>query len=320
VSFDLLVARFGSSAEPIVVFAGARARALMADPPLLFGTLDEIGCRLDQLRAMSLDPRSLVVSKVSEPVETLSPIVWMSQVFGADVVDGAFGDDKQHAFIDRPADTRRELRLAFVAEDYFRYRFPTDREPAAEQVARALGLVGRFDRSAAILREEVRKRPDDAQLLFHLGDILQRIGKPEEAIPLLQRSAQLAPHQLDPRSSLAVALMACGRHRDAKQVYVELVEMSQGGFGEWMNVATICLETGDLDEGWRATLQAIALEPGSAHAHAVAARLASRRGDRASVRKHCEQAESGLVSVDPSSPMHGIITAMVREARNEPAT
>src|SRR5262245_50538687 len=128
-SYDLLVARFGSPAEPVVVFAGACARALFDDSSLLFGTLDEIGCPLDELGAMSLDRRSLVVSKVSEPVETLTRIVWMSQVLGADVVDGELIDDKQHAFIKRPARTRRELSLGFVAEDYFQYRFPDRRKP-----------------------------------------------------------------------------------------------------------------------------------------------------------------------------------------------
>ena len=317
-SFDLLVARFGSPAEPIVIFAAARARALVEDPPLLFGTLDEIGCRLDQLRAMSLEPRSLVVSKVSEPVEALTPIVWMSQVLGADAFDGAPIDDKYHAFMERPTHTRRELRLAFVAEDYFRYRFPSDRKPTPEEIARALGRVGRFDRSAAILREELRKRPDDAPLLFHLGDILVRIGEAEAAIPMLQRSAELAPHQLDPRSSLALALMECDRHREAKQVYLELVTMSGGGFGEWMNVATICLHLGDWEEGWRATMQALALEPTSAHANALAARLACKLGDHAAVQRHCQQAEAGLAALDRSSPMHDIIATLVREARGLP--
>lgn len=314
-SYDLLVARFGSPAEPVVVFAGARARALLEDPSLLFGTLDEIGCPLDEVRAMSVERRSLVVSKVTEPVETLTRLVWMSQILGADVVDGEFIDDKQHAFLTRPAHTRCELSLGFVAEDYFRYRFPDRPERTREDTARAFGLIGRLDRSAAILREELRERPDDAPLLFQLGDILQRIGKPDEAIPLLERSAALAPDQLDPRSSLALALIACGRRRDAKQVWADLVAMSGGGFEACMNLATVCLDTGDLEEGRRAVERALALEPHSAHANAVAARLASELDDTTAARRHCERAEAALVTEDPSSPMYDIIRTTLREAR-----
>jgi tetratricopeptide (TPR) repeat protein len=314
-SVRLLVARFGSPAAPVVMFAGARARVLLEDPPLLFGTLDELECPLDEVRAMSLERRSVVVATVSEPRETLSNLLWMSQVLGADVDDGEFKDDKQHAIIKRPAETRREIDLAFVAEDYFRYRFPDNRQPTREEIARAFGLVGRFDRSVEVLREELRERPDDAPLLFHLGDILTRIGRPEEAIELLQRSAELAPDQLDPRSSLALALIACGRHRDAQTVYAELVVMSGGDFGDWMNLATICTDTGELEEGRRAVEQALAIEPDSAHAQALAATLAVRLGDHRAARKHCLEAEARLRAVDRSSPMYDIISDLVREAR-----
>lgn len=315
----LIVARFGSPADPVVMLIGDRARELLTDAALLFGTLDEIGCTLHTVRAMSVEPRSLVVATVDEPTNTLTPIVWMSQVVAADALDGEHVDDKQHAIVARPDRVRTEHELQFIAQEYFELRFPKGREPTDRERARAFARVGRFDRSVELLRALVRDEPDNAPLLFHLGEMLQRIGKPEEAIPVLQRSAALAPQQYDPRSSLAIAYVACHRYAEAKQVYLDLIAMSGGDFGDWMNLASICRDTGDFEEGQRAVSRALGLEPQSAHAHAIAAGLAAALGDHEVARRHCDAAEAYLASADPQSPMYGVIRGLIEQARRQPS-
>jgi hypothetical protein len=172
----LFAARFGSPEEPVVLFAGAGARALVEDDALLFGTLDALGCGLDELRAMSLNEQSSVIATLHEPVEALTPILMMAERLGVDVVDGAPTGERHHAFLKRPARVRCDEQISLLSEDYFQLRFPNGREPTREEIARALCLVGRYDRAAEVLRDEVRSRPDDAPLHFHVGSLLERAG------------------------------------------------------------------------------------------------------------------------------------------------
>jgi tetratricopeptide (TPR) repeat protein len=309
----VFVAKFGSPASPIIVIAG-RVRSLFDDPPLLFGALDGIGCRLDEVRVASLDTSSLVVATMTEATESITPILMMAQVVGSDVTGDKIIDDKQHAFIRRPAQVRHDLEIHYIREAYFRLRFPTHRQPSPAELAYAFALIGRPDRSVPILRRLIAEHPGDAELLYQLGEVLRQLDQHEEAVGLFERSAALAPEQIDPRSALAITLSHLGRHREAKRRHTELIAMTNGDFGEYMNLASVCQTLGELDEAWRAVQMALAREPKSTHGHALAANLAYARGDLTAAHAHSEKARAGLVRVDRASPMYDIIDNLLRVA------
>lgn len=298
----------------MVVVAGKHARALFDDLPALFGLLDEVGWRFAEARVASLDVSSLVVAPVTMPTETITPILMMSQWFGEDVTGDEIADNKQHAFVRRPAEARHVLALRHTPPDYFRFRFPAKHSPTPLERALAFDCVARWDRAAEILRKLVAEQPDDPVALFQLGQALCQLGGEEEAVELFKRSAALAPDQLDPRSSLAITLSGLKRYREAKRVHAELIEMTAGDFGEYMNFAQVCQNLGELDEAWGAVQQAVQRNPTSAHVHAYAASLAYARGDLTAAREHGEIGRTRLAQIDRNSPMYELIEKLLNEA------
>lgn len=310
----VVVAKFPPRESPIVLIAGRSVRSLFDDPALLFGTLDDIGCRLTEIRVASLDASSLVVATAIVATEEITPILIMSQFVGSDVTGDKIVDDKQHAFLRRPAELRHELAISYIPELYFHRRFPRGRKATPEERARAFALIGRTDRAARVLRRLVTERPDDSPLLYLLGDVLRDRGEYEEAVEMFRRSAELAPDQIDPRSALAITLFFAHRYREAKRVHAELLVMTNGDFGEYMNLAVVCETLGELDEAWRAVQAALERQPDSTYGHARAAKLAYARGDLAAAQAHGDKARAGLAHEDRSSPMYDILEKLLRES------
>ena len=69
------------------------------------------------------------------------------------------------------------------------FRSPTD--PATSE-AYAAYQSGNWDRAAELLRPVAAQHPDDAGLLYRLGDSLYQLNRLDEALPPLQRAARLA--------------------------------------------------------------------------------------------------------------------------------
>ena len=67
-----------------------------------------------------------------------------------------------------------------------------------EQVAKALGKLayrkGDYRYAAQLLRESAQKRPDDADLFFHLGMACQQLKQTEEALNALEQALRLGPN------------------------------------------------------------------------------------------------------------------------------
>jgi hypothetical protein len=70
---------------------------------------------------------------------------------------------------------------------------------------------GRLEEAAAVLREAIRLRPDDAHARISLGAVLVDAGRPEDATPVLGEAIRLAPSQFPAHLNLGRALMGQGR-------------------------------------------------------------------------------------------------------------
>ncbi|NOY26566.1 MAG: hypothetical protein GXP62_11890, partial [Oligoflexia bacterium] len=60
-------------------------------------------------------------------------------------------------------------------------------------------LAGQWDALCALLRADLAGRPGDPDTMVHLGDVLRRRGRPDEAVSLFERAVALFTEQGDVR-------------------------------------------------------------------------------------------------------------------------
>ena len=97
--------------------------------------------------------------------------------------------------MDTVAELRKALELA-----------PGDRE-LRRDLCRALGAAGYYEESYQVAVDLLRADQDSAEVIALAGNALLSDRKPEEAIPLLQKSFVADPRNLQVRASLAQAYM-----------------------------------------------------------------------------------------------------------------
>lgn len=68
--------------------------------------------------------------------------------------------------------------------------------------------------------------PDNPLAISNLGDALNKMGRSEEAVPLLEKSAKLLPWDPVRHGNLAVALVACDRLQDAIREYETAIPLA----------------------------------------------------------------------------------------------
>jgi Flp pilus assembly protein TadD len=74
-----------------------------------------------------------------------------------------------------------------------------------KNLANTLGIVGRFEEAAALLRDTLAEEPNDPVLLNNYGMALQKIGRTQEAIVQYRRALEIAPGLAEAQRNLAVA-------------------------------------------------------------------------------------------------------------------
>jgi tetratricopeptide (TPR) repeat protein len=68
--------------------------------------------------------------------------------------------------------------------------------------------------------------PDNPLAVSNLGDALNKMGRAEEAVPLLERSARLLPWDPVRHGNLAVGLVGCDRLQDAIPEYETAISLT----------------------------------------------------------------------------------------------
>jgi predicted O-linked N-acetylglucosamine transferase (SPINDLY family) len=174
--------------------------------------------------------------------------------------------------------------------------------PAAAALQQALALYRGGNAAAAvpILRSLAEAQPRDAQVLFYLGTAelqlghaapaaealraslrlapnpnsfnnlglaLQRMGRPEEALPAFDRAIQSSPGFADAHYNRAVTLQALGRLDDALAGYEKAVRLQPDFVNALNNKAVVLRRLGRPSDALACLEQALRLQPASAEAH-----------------------------------------------------
>ncbi len=116
-------------------------------------------------------------------------------------------------------------------------------------------------------------RPEHAPTLSCLGDVLRQLGRVEEALPLLEEGAVLAPESWEAHSDLGLALCELDRLPEAGAALERALELRGLDARLLVNLATVRKGEGRLDEALRLLEEAVRMNPEMAAAHINRAHL-----------------------------------------------
>jgi len=120
---------------------------------------------------------------------------------------------------------------------------------------------GRLLQAEPLYREVLARQPDHVDSLHHLGLLVWKLGKNEEAACLLERAAALRPADAEIHSNLSVALMKTGRRDDAVAACRKAVLLRPDYAQAHINLACALRQQLKYDEAITAFREAARLAP-----------------------------------------------------------
>ena len=144
--------------------------------------------------------------------------------------------------------------------------YPTEVESDLS-AALAAHRGGRHKEAESVYRRVLSRQPDHPDALHLLGMLLQQTGRPDEALPLLERAAGLDPSAAAFRCNLGSLLGRLGRHADAVEYFREAIRLRPDYPEAWQNLGVALAHLDKLPEAADAHARAAALRPGYAEAY-----------------------------------------------------
>jgi tetratricopeptide (TPR) repeat protein len=138
---------------------------------------------------------------------------------------------------------------------------------AHNNLANALGRLGRLDDAVAHYRRALRQSPDFAEAHNNLGHALLDLGQFDEAAASCRRAAELKPGLAEAHDNLGSAHLALGRPDDALASYRRALEIEPEFAEAHSNLGNVWLELGGIDEALASYRRALAIDPNLAEAH-----------------------------------------------------
>jgi tetratricopeptide (TPR) repeat protein len=143
---------------------------------------------------------------------------------------------------------------------------PTD-AGAHNNLANALGRLGRLDEAVTHYRRALQLSPDFAEAHNNLGHALLDLGQFDDAAPSCRRAAELKPAFAEAHDNLGSAQLALGRVDDALASYRRALEIEPGFAEAHSNLGNLWLELGRIDEALASHRRALKIDPHLAGAH-----------------------------------------------------
>ena len=140
---------------------------------------------------------------------------------------------------------------------------PTLRDEASPHrfMGRASERLGRLDEAAEHFLRAVEIDPGDPALLMDLHNVSSLQQRPEAAEVYLNRARQLQLRDADGSLEVAEALRLQGRHEEALEVYLSLLEIDPDYVEAHVGRGNTLFELGRFEEAVEAMAQAVAIRP-----------------------------------------------------------
>ena len=138
---------------------------------------------------------------------------------------------------------------------------------ATFEAALSVHQQGRLREAERLYREALKRAPEHAGILHHLGVVKAQQGKLDEAIPLMRRALAVDSESAEISCDLGVALEAAGRHAEAITCYERALALKPDYVDAAFNLGNALRATGRHREAVARFEQALSLRPEFAEAH-----------------------------------------------------
>jgi Flp pilus assembly protein TadD len=134
--------------------------------------------------------------------------------------------------------------------------------------ALALGLLASndFQAAAEAFTRALQLAPEHPLVLGNYAQLLQKQGRPEEALRMLQRAASAAPGSAPAATELGIAAFRQGHTTEAIAALERAVTLAPGSARAWHGLGNARRRRGDLEGAEEAFHRAVELAPGNARA------------------------------------------------------
>jgi choline-sulfatase len=186
------------------------------------------------------------------------------------------------------------LQSAHYAEAEVIYRGLRSRFPGVAelgmQYARSVFLQNRFEEAIAIHHDLAESHPDNAQVHYGLGKLLDRVGRRGEAIRELTTATRLDPGYPEAWYDLGVALSKEGRGVEALECYRNALRARPTYVDARVNLGVALATDGRLDEAIEQYQEALRVAPNDATIHYNLGNAFLRKGQNTEAIEAYDQA------------------------------
>jgi tetratricopeptide (TPR) repeat protein len=165
--------------------------------------------------------------------------------------------------------------------------------------------TGSYDAALDHFRAQMEERPSDAEPHSNAGQVLVRLGRTNEALPLLQKAADLDPARWAYRFNLARAEGLLGHWDKAAADYAEAAKLFPGDYATLFNLGQALHRAGREEEAVAQYRQAIEQNPDDSSfylALGVSEEKLGHHAEAAAAYRH-------FVSMEPSARQAVAVTA-----------
>ncbi len=176
-------------------------------------------------------------------------------------------------------------------------------EPEAHNaLGRALQAQGFHEAALGCFDQALHLAGDHAAAWNNRGLSELALGDRASASASLRRALAARPEWPEPRVNLGALALSAGDHLHAAVHFQEAVDRDEGLATAWSGLAAARLASGDVDTAIEAADRALALDAGSAEAHAVCGLVLQSRGDLEGAGRRLQSA----AALAPDTPRYRV--------------
>ncbi len=186
-------------------------------------------------------------------------------------------------------DDRKLLQEALMRQRLRKY--PDDLFAHANLGA-VLQSMGKLDEAVLNFRKALRIKPDDGTVHNNLGGALISLGRLEEAISHFREALRSSPDYVDAHYNLGNSLLAAGQPEEAILHFRAVLRVNPDDANARNDLGSALVMQGKLAEAAEEFERALRLDPDNAYAHYNLGYVLARQGKLAEARAHLEHALS----------------------------
>jgi Flp pilus assembly protein TadD len=153
-----------------------------------------------------------------------------------------------------------------------------------------LQSMGRLDEAVLNFGEALRIKPDDATVHNNLGGALVSMGRLEEATSHFREALRSSPEYMDAHYNLGNSLLAAGKPEEAIPHFREVLRVNPDDANVHNDLGSAFVMQGKLAEAAREFERALRLDPENAYAYYNLGYVLARQGKLAEAQHHLEHA------------------------------